>query len=373
MNSENKKRLKLYIICCHADRPLLEDIEHSIYEIPIQAGAALTDKRICDLNDFDGFSNSISEKNRRYCEATAMYWIYRHLDETPYIGIAHYRRRLELSDKEYDELMDKGVDIITSVPVSKRVTIEELFKYAHYAYDWDMLLNVLKEKEPDDYQFDLEIFRMKPFLEANVNVFRSEIYKKFCDWAFPILKELEKRIPEKTDLYNRRDVAFISERLSHLFVMKMVSDGMNVVYAPLVQYKSEIWSREKVCDYNNQEEVYSTCSKLFKDNKIRQLIDILYYCNEKGFLSDRRIYELSYIIFAAEQERKEGLPRTLFEYLPLELRWDLDTLIDTWETLRKVLIIKDYKESVKNDVVVEKFLRITGFSEIAVSVRKMNM
>ena len=65
-------RLKLYVISCHTDKPLLEERPSSVYEIPIQAGAALTDMRTCAINDHDGFPESISDRNLRYSEVTAM-------------------------------------------------------------------------------------------------------------------------------------------------------------------------------------------------------------------------------------------------------------------------------------------------------------
>ena len=52
------KTLKLYVVSSHVDKPLKVKIENSKYEVPIQAGAALTEKRICEVNDYDGFFES---------------------------------------------------------------------------------------------------------------------------------------------------------------------------------------------------------------------------------------------------------------------------------------------------------------------------
>ena len=112
--SKETNRLAMYIICCHVDKPMEEGDLKSKYNIPLQAGAALTDKRICDLNDYDGFDDSISDRNKRYSEMTAMYWIGKHIN-TEYVGVGHYRRRFLLSDSELDKYMDKGFDIISSI------------------------------------------------------------------------------------------------------------------------------------------------------------------------------------------------------------------------------------------------------------------
>ncbi len=121
---QQDKRLKRYIISCHVDKPLLEEEPFSVYNCPIQAGAALTEKRICELNDHDGFPESRSDRNDRYSEVTAMWWIGNHID-TPYIGIEHYRRRFRLTDEEIAAYMDEGIDIITSYPICMSWSVED--------------------------------------------------------------------------------------------------------------------------------------------------------------------------------------------------------------------------------------------------------
>jgi len=75
-------------VCCHqpvsvSKHPLL---------IPMQVGAALTDKRfpgfLCD-----DIGDNISTKNRSYCELTAQYWAWKNID-MDYYGFFHYRRYL---------------------------------------------------------------------------------------------------------------------------------------------------------------------------------------------------------------------------------------------------------------------------------------
>ena len=55
---------------CHVDRPLPEEEVGEIWETPIQVGAALTDQCIAEVCDNTG--DHISEKNKEYCELTAL-------------------------------------------------------------------------------------------------------------------------------------------------------------------------------------------------------------------------------------------------------------------------------------------------------------
>ena len=58
--------LKLYIVSCHVDKPLTQTPPESKYDHMIQAGAALTDKRICPTNDMDEFDRNSPEKTDVY-------------------------------------------------------------------------------------------------------------------------------------------------------------------------------------------------------------------------------------------------------------------------------------------------------------------
>ena len=78
MNTEtknNSNQLSLFVVSCHVDKELNEELNPSKYEIPIQAGAALTDIKTAKLNDYDDFPESISDRNHRYSELSAIYYI----------------------------------------------------------------------------------------------------------------------------------------------------------------------------------------------------------------------------------------------------------------------------------------------------------
>lgn len=58
--------------------------------LPIHVGAALSNKAI-DGFQRDDEGDSISCLNPRYCELTALYWLWRN-DTSDYKGLVHYRR-----------------------------------------------------------------------------------------------------------------------------------------------------------------------------------------------------------------------------------------------------------------------------------------
>ncbi len=367
MNSENIQKLKIYVVKCHTDKALNEIPPRSKYEIDIQAGAALTDKRICDTNDHDGFPDSLSGRNMRYSEATAMYWIYRHIKDEEYIGIAHYRRRLKMSDNELEQYMNRGIDLITTNPITMNCSIREGHCTLNYAYDWEVFMDILKETEPEEYNFDHAIFEDRLFHPGNINIFRSELYKAFSDWCFPILNEFYKRVPEKTDIYRKRDVGFIAESLSHLFVMKLIRDGKKVVEVPLLQLKSNNWIREEACDYNNPDTVIDTCNSLYKQGKILQCSQIISYYETNRYPKDMRITKISQILFVSQEEQRV-LPQTMHDYLPKAFRSDIYTLTYTWTALEKAVKTHLSFNNIESSDILRDFLDLTHFSDIAVSI-----
>ena len=218
----------MYVVSSHMDKPLETAIPNSKFEIPIQAGAALTDRRICEVNDHDGFAESISAENKRYCEGTAIYWIGRHLD-SDYVGVEHYRRRFLLSDKELEALLDQGVDVITTKPMPAEQSIRMDYVKDHYGGDWMAMMSLLKKHDPDHYDLYEKEAEGTQFHYGSINIMKQELFRLYCDWMFPIAREFSGITPLKTDSYNGRDTAFIMERLSHFFVMRMKAEGKNVV------------------------------------------------------------------------------------------------------------------------------------------------
>ncbi len=362
--------LKLYVVSCHADKPLAEEPHKSVFECPIQAGAALTDVRNCEINDMIDCPDNISERNSRYSEATAMFWIYKHLD-VPYIGIEHYRRRLDVSDEEYLCLIDKGIDIITTKPMKliysnsrdRVLSIKEHYQLTHYASDWDIFMDILKKYNTDDYNLALEVFDKPVIHPCNINVFKSDLYREFADWAFPICEEFYQRSPEKTDVFQHRDVGYIMERLSHLFVTKMEIYGKNVFYAPLLEIKSyETDPYDMVL--NDPDQVYNECNALFRENQITKAQRLLDKAMQTMCASDERLMLLNRVFTAYLNERSE-LGQTMLEYLPKEYRSDLDILTSIWSGFEQ--IVKIYIDS-KDDKALEKlsqYLKLTGFSRNA--------
>lgn len=211
------------------DKPLQGSYVCPEYERPIQVGAALTDKRLAPdiLTDCEG--EHISEKNRQYCELTALYWMWKHAGED-IIGLAHYRRHFILPDHWLERMESNSIDVVLPVPTCVFPNIDENYRERHDPSDWDYLLEYLQREFPEDYEVGIRVFKDNLYSPCNMFIMRKPVLDDLCAWMFPILDEVVAHGGIKADTYLNRYPGFLSERLMTLYFEKHKRD-YRIVYA----------------------------------------------------------------------------------------------------------------------------------------------
>ncbi len=196
---------------------------------PLQVGASRTTERFGYLTDDTAVH--ISGKNDTFCELTALYWAWKNnfFDSVDYCGLVHYRRYFAgnepfgsskiLSDSEIAALMG-SCDII--LPKKRRYFIETVashYAHAHYGEDLEALRDTLMELSPEYLpSFDRTMQRRSLHL-YNMFVMKSTLFTDYCEWLFPLLFALEKKIdPKERDPYQRRIFGFLAERLFNVWL-----------------------------------------------------------------------------------------------------------------------------------------------------------
>ncbi len=216
------RTVSVYSVRCYVDKELNEDISRYSWEIPIQAGAALTDRRICDICDNTG--ENISDKNKQYCELTALYWIWKN-DASDYVGLGHYRRHFEMNEKQLELLACSDIDVILTIPIMDSPSVEATYRRDHIGPDWDVMLEAVERLAPE-YMEAVERMRRGRFYYAyNMFIMRREILEDYCEWLFPILFYCEERCEaigkeyswEKRDAYQSRYIGFLAEHLMSVY------------------------------------------------------------------------------------------------------------------------------------------------------------
>lgn len=197
---------------------------------PIQVGAALTDERVALKTDDQG--ENISAKNVNYCELTALYWIWknemeREPDPNSYYGLFHYRRLLDIREEDLRHLRENAVDAILPYPTVCEPDISEHHGRYVREEDWNVMLQAVKELQPEYYAAFPQIFKQKYMYNYNIIFARKDVLIDYCNWLFPILERTEElsipRGKERADRY----IGYLGENLLTLYFMYN-RDGLNI-------------------------------------------------------------------------------------------------------------------------------------------------
>lgn len=214
-NNCERKSLLIYVAKSHMDKSLKEELNNQEWEKDIQVGAALTTSRIASVTDCLG--DHISEKNRQYCELTALYWIWKNTG-AEYVGLCHYRRRFVLKREDVDSLVCSCVDVVVTNPVVNVPNVLAMYDKNHIHSDWNIMRDGIR-KLCYTYLESLEYVEMSNYyIPYNMFIMRRSVLDQYCEWLFPILQYCELRCGQKEDRYQNRYIGFLAERLMTVYL-----------------------------------------------------------------------------------------------------------------------------------------------------------
>ncbi len=252
------------MVCCHRLFPVPQ---HPLLA-PIQVGAALAEEHFPGYLH-DDIGENISEKNRVYCELTALYWAWKNLD-ADYYGLFHYRRYLYPDEKEkrhyriereptegllnqlgyegYGELIEK-CDLI--VPKGENMYIPVRQHYAdapfHHKKDLDLIEEIIGGKYPAYVPAMEEYLAGTVCYFGNIGIMKCDVFEDYCTWLFSILNEFDQR----TDLrgYGTQELrvnGYLAERLLGVYYTHR-KDALNTLELPRVYFEpndAERWKKK---------------------------------------------------------------------------------------------------------------------------------
>ncbi|MBR5316794.1 MAG: DUF4422 domain-containing protein [Lachnospiraceae bacterium] len=231
---KSKGDLHIYVVHSVYDKALTENIEDKFYEISIQVGAKLTDKVMFSVHDNTG--DNISEKNKKYCELTALYWAWKN-DKSEYIGLSHYRRKFVLSEGEISTILSGNADIVVTVPVTNLETVKGQYSKDHSGSDWNILgqaIGVLSSEYKDAYD---AVSNSTFYFAYNMFIAKREVFNNYCEWLFKILEYCENKIGSKDDVYQNRYVGFLAERLLTIYIAKHTELKVKMAHKHFIETK----------------------------------------------------------------------------------------------------------------------------------------
>lgn len=197
--------------------------------IPVQVGSAIAPSELPYLHDNTG--DNISNKNKNYCELTAIYWTWKNLD-ADYYGLVHYRRYFRsrtkhgsdklkniLTKEETESILDKYNVIL---PKKRHYWIETNYSqyiHAHNKEDLDTTRDIISRRYPEYLASYDKLMNKRSGHRFNMFIMKKNIFNDYCSWLFDILFELEKNLDISSySQYDARVFGFVSERLLDVFI-----------------------------------------------------------------------------------------------------------------------------------------------------------
>lgn len=228
---------------------------------PIQVGTENADVYLEDmLHDNEGEEN-ISCKNPMYCELTAQYWAWKHI-QSEYYGFFHYRRYMSFSseplphndfqdvllnhlseqtlqklnyDAEYIRKLIKSYDVIATVAVKLRDLNKSfnnnyeqyIAKPYEYKEDIELMMIIIKEKYPSYYPSAYKyMYEIDYGYFCNMFIMKKELFQEYSAWLFDILEEHERRRNCRNyNIDGYRVSGYLGERLFGIYYLHLQEQG----------------------------------------------------------------------------------------------------------------------------------------------------
>ena len=246
--------IKIYV-CCH--KPFY--VPQCDILVPMQVGSALAE------NHFGGFTcddsmDNISQKNKSYCELTALYWMWKNASHD-YYGLFHYRRYLypDTSEKlpytikkknddqtlkklgydcfadfisDYDFIMPKGEDM--------HVSVRDHYARApfHHKSDLDLIEKIIDEEYPEYSKAKEEYLSQSSIYFGNICIMKKDVFLDYCTFLFNVLDKYDRL--SDTGSYNdqeKRVDGYLGERLLGIYYTKRKSE-LRTVEIPRVHFSA---------------------------------------------------------------------------------------------------------------------------------------
>ena len=244
--------------------------------LPIHVGAALAQEPIASMQPDDEGDN-ISATNPRFCELTAQYWAWKHV-EAEYVGLCHYRRyfcfdsldhevndhaQIEVSDltpetareyrldddvlisqtvQQYDMIIPKEWDIrgVYTPKGPKRSVAKHMIAYGLVTKKLLKALDKAVAKRQRAYRRDLNDYLSgSTYIGYNCFIARRDLFDKLCDFEFDVLDALDESFDFSNDPKNgERVFGYLGEILFSTFVVHLAREGKaNIGEFPLVFFE----------------------------------------------------------------------------------------------------------------------------------------
>ena len=215
--------------------------------------------KIVSIEDFDiqsslehiiccASKDSIFSKEHGYSELARIHYIWKQQHLKDYVGTAHYRRYFEFYNEipNIDEIFKEHDAILPNFELWGE-NIYSNYSACHAKKDLVQVLDIICKYYPDYFQCAIDTITSNKFYPCNIFILRKEMFNQWCEFVFGVLEKFDeingfstdedifmhvimnheiytdnKVEPNSRPYYQARIEAFLSERLSTIFLNKNV-------------------------------------------------------------------------------------------------------------------------------------------------------
>ncbi len=222
-------------------------------------------------NDMQGFiidntGEHIHEKNGRYGELTALYWIWKNYPIQDFVGLCHYRRYFwvkqfsvfyptSMSALKFEKMKQEfafsgerdlgNADIILPRSVTLKITVQEQFLKYHHFEDLKRMRQVMEEIHPEYLGAWDKVMLGNKLNLIIMFLTKKEIFDQYCCWLFPLMFRFDELDNQQIRIgYQQRVNAFMAERMMNIFVLHnklRVKELPYVMVGNKTRYGLNIW------------------------------------------------------------------------------------------------------------------------------------
>lgn len=209
-------KLKILVASHKPDKIYQDDIYS-----PIHVGRSISSyKEEMSIFIGDDTGDNISEKNKSYCELTAVYWAWKNLKDAEYVGLAHYRRYFEtkFTSGNIDKVFE-NCDVILAKPILCDKFLEHKLSKVLCLEDYTIFLSIIKKLYPEYEQTVIDYLYGYYDIPFNMFVMRRTAFENYSCFVFSILKKCEETMKPLSYTCSSRRLGYIAEFLLPIYCM----------------------------------------------------------------------------------------------------------------------------------------------------------
>ncbi len=198
------------MLCMYYNTALIDTDVEPYYNI--QCGEGEGRIRLDMQGDLE--NNELSENNKFWSEITGLYWAWKNIEESTYVGLTSYRRFFNF--KEGDEPVEiikswesvqklkeidfskidhyfSSCDVITPIPYTYAWSIQRVCEINYYHEDFKLLESFIGRNSHDYYaSYKKIMYHSNTMIGHNMFIMKWADFNHYCEWVFSILIPLSK-------------------------------------------------------------------------------------------------------------------------------------------------------------------------------------